>query len=153
VTWVHEGIYAGGGEHIPATWEAFADQTGITAVLHLRPGAPGVFCGRSPRSFLWLGLEDEDQAGLDERWLAGRFLADCLAEGQRVLLHSSLGRHRTRWAYVAYRIVAGRSARAALREAAERPWLGPYHTQPAAWEAFAEAVRPRRIVGGGHAVR
>jgi hypothetical protein len=153
VTWVHEEIFAGGGKHIPAAWEAFADQTGITAVMHLRPGTPDIFRGPLPAAFLWLDLADEDQAGVEERWLAGRFVADCLVEGRRVLLHSSLGRHRTRWAYVAYRIVSGRSARAALREAAERPWLGPYHTQSAAWERFAEAVRAQRVDGGGHAVR
>jgi hypothetical protein len=30
-----------------------------------------------------------------------------------------------------------------LREAAEKPWLAPYHTDVAAWETFAEAVRAR----------
>lgn len=143
MTWVHEAIYAGGGDHIPATWQDFAGQTGITAVVHLRPGNPDSFRGDAPKAFLWINLEAEEQAGVDERWLAGSFVMDCLAGGHRVLLHSSLGRHRARWAYVAYRICSGRSVRAALREAAEKPWLAPYHTDVAAWEAFAEAVRAR----------
>jgi hypothetical protein len=140
VTWVHDRIFAGGGESLPATWGAFADQTGVTAVLHLRPGKPALFHGPPPRSFLWLDLESEAEVDDRTRWLAGRFLADCLAGGQAVLLHSSLGRHRGRWAYVAYRILMGRSASAALREAAERPWLGPYRTDVAAWESFAAEV-------------
>lgn len=152
MTWVEERIYAGGGEHIPATWASFADQTGITAVLHLRPGEPEVFRGGAPSAFLWLNIEDESQAGLEERWMAGQFIAWCLEQGQKVLLHSSLGRHRTRWAFVAYRLCSGRPLRAALREAAERPWLNPYPTDRSTWEAFAQAVRARRRPGGSHAL-
>jgi hypothetical protein len=147
MTWVREEIYAAGGAHIPATWGDFADQTGVTAVVHLSPGRPAAFRGAPPRAFLWLGISEEAQAGLAERWLAAGFIACCLAEGRRVLLHSSLGRHRTRWAFVAHSIHAGLSARAALRVAAERPWLAPYHTDVAAWEAFEAYVRARREEG------
>jgi hypothetical protein len=91
-----------------------------------------------------LGISDEREAGPEERWLVGRFIDDCLEAGHKLLLHSSLGRHRARWAFVAYRIYAGRTAPAALREAAERPWLTPYLTDAAGWEAFAGEVRARR---------
>jgi len=143
VTWVHDRIFAAGGERLPATWRTFADQTGISAVLHLRPERPAVFEGPPPRSFLWLDVQDESQADAQTRWLAARFLEDCLGAGQAVLLHSSLGRHRGRWAFVAYRILSGRSAAAALREAAQRPWLGPYRTDSGAWEAFAAELHGR----------
>ncbi len=143
MTWVHDRIYAAGGERLPGTWGAFADQTGITAVLHLRPLEPAVFDGPAPRSFLWLSLESEAEVDDRARWLAARFVADCLEAGQSVLIHSSLGRHRSRWAFVAYRILMGKPAGAALREAAERPWLGPYRTDVGAWESFAAEVRGR----------
>jgi len=141
VTWVEDRIYAAGGEHIPQTWGAFADQTRITAVVHLKPGAPAAFRGPLPEAYLWLGMADETQAQDSDRWLAGRFVAESLQAGRKVLLHSSLGRHRTRWVYVAWAIVDGRSARAALRQAASRPWLSPYPTAPEVWEAFAREVR------------
>lgn len=141
VTWVHTDIYAGGGDHIPETWAQFADQTRISAILHLRPGKAARFDGPLPAGFLWLNIGDESQAGMDERWLAGRFLHDCLQAGQKVLIHSSLGRHRTRWAYVAYGIYSGRAAESVLRQAAESPWLSPYHTDTARWQAFEQAVK------------
>jgi hypothetical protein len=144
VTWVHDRIYAGGGAHIPDHWDEFAEQTGISAIVHLAPGRPATFRGRPPLAFLWLDLADETEAGPEERWLVGRFIDDCLEQGRKVLLHSSLGRHRARWAFVAYRILAGRTAPAALREAAERPWLTPYRTDPSVWEEFAGEVRARR---------
>lgn len=138
MTWVQDGIYAAGGEHLPSTWAEFSDQTGIGAVLHLSPVRPAVFRGPAPEVFLWLPIEDENQAAADDRLLAGRFIAGCRERGLRVLLHSSLGRHRTRWAYVAYEICTGARLRTALRRAASRPWLGPYHTDEAAWEAFVQ---------------
>lgn len=140
MTWVQDGIYAAGGDHLPSTWAEFSDQTGIRAVLHLCPGRPAVFRGPVPESFLWLAVTDESQAGPDDRLLAGRFLEICLSRGQPVLLHSSLGRHRIRWAYVAYEICAGTRVSSALRKAARRPWLAPYHTDRAAWEDFAKSV-------------
>jgi len=151
MTWVQDGIFAGGGEALPGGWADFAAQTGITAILHLRPDAPAVFRGPSPASFLWLAIAAEDQAGLPDRLLAGAFVAACLERGQRVLLHASPGRHRTRWAYVAYRVWSGVAPGAALRQAAQAPWLAPYATDEAAWERMAEAVRnlrrePRRAI-------
>jgi hypothetical protein len=140
MTWVQDGIYAAGGDHVPSTWAEFSDQTGIRAVLHLCPGRPAVFRGPPPECFLWLAIENEEQAAAEERLLAGRFISECLAKGMGVLLHSSLGRHRTRWAYVAYEIYAGLRLRSALRRAATRPWLAPYHTDEAAWGAFADLV-------------
>jgi hypothetical protein len=141
LTWVHDQIFAAGGEHIPNTWREFSEQTGVNAVLHMRPGQPAVFIGHPPEFFLWLDLEHEDQVGLTERKLAGIYLDQMLMQGRRVLLHSSLGRHRTRWAFVAYCIRAGHSARAALRRAADRPWLSPYHTDEEAWQAYADMMR------------
>jgi hypothetical protein len=66
-------------------------------------------------------------------------------------LHASPGRHRTRWAYVSYRVWSGVAPGAALRQAAQAPWLAPYATDKAAWERMAEAVRnlrrePRRAI-------
>jgi hypothetical protein len=78
---------------------------------------------------------------LAERQLAGCFLEKMVQLGRRVLLHSSMGRHRTRWAFVAYCILSGQSARAALRRAGNRPWLSPYTTDEDAWHAFAELMR------------
>lgn len=144
VTWVHADIYAGGGDHIPETWAQFADQTRIAAILHLRPGKAARFEGPMPAGFLWLNIGDESEAGMEERWLAGRYLQECLEAGQKVLIHSSLGRHRTRWAYVAYGIYSGRAAKAVLRQAAQSPWLSPYHTDTAGWQAFEQAVKARR---------
>lgn len=143
MTWVHHSIFAAGGERLPADWQAFSAQTGAQSILHQRPGAPARFEGRAPEAFLWLDLEDERQAGLEERRLAAGFISESLAQGRRVLLHGSLGRHRIRWAFVAYRIYNGRSAHAALREAAARPWLAPYPTDVAAWEAFEAVLRAR----------
>jgi hypothetical protein len=140
MTWVRDGIYAAGGDHVPSTWADFSDQTGIRAVLHLRPGRPAVFEGPAAESFLWLAIEDEGQAGLEERLLAGRFILDCRARGQRVLLHSSLSRHRTRWAYVSYEICVGSRVGSVLRRAASRPWLAPYPTDEKAWQEFARIV-------------
>ncbi len=141
MTWVHKDIYAGGGDHIPETWAQFADQTRISAILHLRPGKAARFDGPLPAEFLWLNIDDETGAGMDDLWLAGRFLHDCLEAGQKVLIHSSLGRHRTRWAYVAYGIYSGRAANSVLRQAAQSPWLSPYHTDTARWQAFQQAVK------------
>lgn len=143
MTWVHDQLYAAGGDHIPSTWDDFAQQTGVTAVLHLRPSMPQVFRGGPPQAFLWLDVADEDRANLEIRWLAGEFLRACLERGMRVLLHSSLGRHRTRWAYVAYCIRVGQKPEVVLRRAAERPWLAPYHTDVDQWEAFAALARGR----------
>lgn len=141
MTWVEDRIYAAGGEHIPLTWAEFSDQTGITAVVHLRPGGPAAFLGPAPEAYLWLGLKDEGEASLSDRWLAARFVLENLRAGRKVLLHSGLGRHRTRWVFVAWAIMDGRSTQAALRQAGARPWLSPYHTQPQAWDAFAREVR------------
>jgi hypothetical protein len=144
LTWVDDGIFAGGGEHLPESWEDFARQTGIRAVLHLRPGKPAAFRGAPIERFLWMTVADEHEAGLPERLLAGAFIEGCLRDGSKVLLHSSLGRHRTRWAYVSYRILSGAEAQAAVRRAARPPWLSPYSTDMAAWEALAAVRRSRR---------
>jgi hypothetical protein len=141
MTWVHEKIFAAGGSHIPKTWSEFSDQTGIRAVLHQSPGCPSAFYGPPPQAFLWLDLEDENQVGVPGRQLAGNFIKACLDQGQLVLLHSPLGRHRTRWAFVAFLILCGASVKAALRQAAQLPWLSPYHTDPKAWEEYADSLR------------
>jgi hypothetical protein len=144
MTWVQDGIFAGGGEALPEGWADFAAQTGVTAILHLRPNTPAVFRGPSPASFLWLNVAAEDEAGLPDRLLAGAFVEACLDGGQRVVLHASLGRHRTRWAFVAYRIWSGATPATALRQAAQSPWMAPYATDEASWERMAMAVRGLR---------
>lgn len=141
MTWVQDGIYAAGGDSLPAHWADFTTQTGISAILHLRPGAPVRFEGPPPVFFLWLDIDDETNAGYAERLLAASFVQDCLSEGRRVLLHASAGRHRTRWCYVAYRILAGSAPEAAMRRAARPPWLAPYRTDEVAWGAFARQIR------------
>ncbi len=108
------------------------------------PAGPPRSRGTVPHAFLWLGIAEEGDAAPADRWLAGQFVADCLQAGSKVLLHSSLGRHRTRWVYVAWAIVDGRSAQAALRQAGAKPWLSPYHTSPELWDAFARDVRRGR---------
>ena len=129
---------------MPAAWEEFAAQTGVSGVVHLRPVSPASFRGPPPARFLWLSVRQESDVADEERLLAGAFVSQCLAEGRRVLLHSSLGRHRTRWVYVAYRILAGSSVRAALRRASQRPWMDPYTTDEKAWTAFAAHARAAR---------
>lgn len=140
MSWVHDRIFAAGGFQIPQTWEAFQDQTGIDAVVHLSPGAPMHFAGPSPSAFLWLDISDEDAADLEARRLAGGFVRDCLQDGRTVLLHSRLSRHRTRWVFVSFLLCSGASLSRALRAAEERPWLSPYHTDEARWQALADAV-------------
>lgn len=143
MTWVSEGIYAAGGEHIPKTWEAFSQQTGIRAVLHLSADRPQIFYGTTPANFLWLNIVDESQADLDARRLAGAYIRDCREAGQAVLLHSAEGRHRVRWAYVAHQLSLGRKITTVLREAAEKPWLAPYHTDQTLWQAFYTRIHER----------
>jgi len=140
VSWVHDRIFAAGGFQIPRTWKAFQDQTGIDAVVHLSPGAPMPFVGPTPSAFLWLDTADEDAADLETRRLAGGFVLDCLQEGRTILLHSRLSRHRTRWVFVSFLLCSGASLPRALREAEERPWLSPYHTDEASWQALADAL-------------
>lgn len=141
MTWVHDQIYAAGGEHIPNNWQTFADQTGISAIIHLRNMAPVQFRGLRAQAFLWLNLDDESQATVNDRLLVAQFLEMCLQNELRVLLHSNHGRHRVRWIVVAYLILAGRSVRGAIREVEERPWLAPYHTQVDSWQSFFERVK------------
>jgi hypothetical protein len=140
MTWVQDGIFAGGGPALPAGWEDFARQTGITAILHLSPGRPNQFLGPTPAAFLWLPVDQEDLADDALRRLAGEFIAACLAAGRRVLLHAASGRHRTRWPFVAFRICTGSSPATALRRAAEPPWMAPYRTDPERWERFAAGL-------------
>jgi hypothetical protein len=140
MTWVAEGVYAAGGNHIPNTWNEFHNQTGIQAILHLAPQHPQNFVGPSPRYFLWLDIEDESQADLTTRHLVGAFIRTCRERGDTVLLHGALGRHRTRWAYVAYQLTLGRKLETVLREAAEKPWLDPYPTNRDQWLIFYKEV-------------
>lgn len=146
MTWVQDGIFAGGGPTLPAGWEDFAHQTGISAILHLCPDRPEAFVGPTPAAFLWLSVDHEDEANDADRRLAAEFVAGCLTEGRRLLLHAASGRHRTRWPYVAYRILAGSSARSALRRAAEAPWMAPYRTDQQRWERFAAELRQGRPI-------
>jgi len=140
LTWIHDRIYAAGGKHLPENWASFIDQTGITAVLHLHPTSPATFVGPTPVSFLWMNLEEEAEAGLEERWLAATFIGENLKNGQSVLIHSSHRRHRVRWTYVAYMIWNGRTVRASLNEVEQKPWLAPYYTDVKGWEDFEEFV-------------
>jgi hypothetical protein len=141
MTWVADGIYAAGGEHIPSTWAAFSQQTGIRAVLHLSLQQPQYFRGPTPTRFLWLDIGDESGADLSSRQLVGEYVIACREAGQAVLLHSAQGRHRVRWAFVAHQLCTGRKLTTVLREAAEKPWLAPYHTDQAIWQAFYDGLK------------
>lgn len=137
MTWVHDQIYAGGGAYIPTHWGDFSAQTGISSVLHLCPDRPAAFNGPAPEAFEWMSIEDETQASMAQRLAAAQFIHQEVDKGRKVLLHSCLGRHRVRWAYVAYEILTGRSWRAALRSAARKPWLSPYVTDESDWQDFS----------------
>ena len=141
VAWVNESIFAAGGEHIPNTWREFAELTGITAIVHLAQGKPSQFEGPEPARFLWLEAIEEAQADFQMRFEAGKFVRECILDGQKILLHCPISRHRTRWVYVAYGLVGGRKLAPVLREAAERPWLSPYHTDEAKWEEFVTWIK------------
>lgn len=141
MAWVHENIFAGGGAHIPSTWDEFSFQMGIRTVVHLARPEPISFRGRTPARFLWLDIEHEDDADLAARDLCGRFVMEAIANGENVLLHSAHGRHRTRWIYVAFLICSGKQVRAALRLAEEKPWQAPYHTDRATWTEFKNYFR------------
>lgn len=149
MSWVQSRIYAAGGGHIPSTWATFSDQTGIQAVLHLRPEAPTVFRGGPPRAFLWLDIEVEKDADLEARWLAARYISDSLAQGYRAMIHSSLTLHRTRWVLASYLLYEGWTIASTMREVEKPPWLSPYHTEAPMWAAFENLVQRRRADGGG----
>jgi hypothetical protein len=108
----------------------------IQAVIHLASPEPVAFQGLPPDRFLWLDIEEEQQADHDARALCGYFVLDALNNGGSVLLHSAHGLHRTRWIYVAFLICAGRQVRAALTLAEEKPWQAPYHTNRQQWSNF-----------------
>ena len=110
--------------------------TGISAIVHLAEGAPSQFQDPEPARFLWLEVTEEEQADFQMRFQAGTFVQECISEGRKVLLHCPISRHRTRWVYVSYGLVGGRKLTPVLREAAERPWLSPYHTNEVEWKAF-----------------
>jgi hypothetical protein len=141
LAWVHDQIFAAGGSHIPATWQSFRRQQGISAVLSLSEEQPVPFLGPPAERYLWMAIADEAQADMASRRLAGEFLKDCVAAGHRVLLHSSRSRHRTRWAYVAFLLCSGKSVAAAVRAGAERPWLAPYETDRERWQQLREHLQ------------
>ena len=91
-----------------------------------------------------MDLEDESHIGMEERWLAASFIGENVNLGLLMLLHSSLRRHRVRWAYVSYLIWTGKTVRASLREVEEKPWLAPYRTDEKAWEDFKQYVTIHR---------
>lgn len=144
MTWIHDQIYAAGGDHLPKNWASFVDQTGIPAVLHLHSVRPANFIGLAPASFLWMKLEGEEEAGIEERWLAAQFIGEHLRKGCSVLIHSSHRLHRIRWAYVAYLIWSGKSVRASLKQVEQKPWLAPYHTNRKEWQEYKEFIAARR---------
>jgi hypothetical protein len=118
---------------------------GITAILNINEVVPTNFLGRPPERYLWLNIPGEKEADLEARVCAGRFLHSCVLRGDRVLMHSSHSRHRTRWAYVAFLLYSGESVSAALRQAAESPWLAPYETDRERWQALADHLETTSI--------
>jgi hypothetical protein len=95
---------------------------------------------------LWLDVATEEQAGLPDRFVAAAFIATCLQEGRRLLLHASPGRHRTRWAFVAHQIWAGAAPKTAIRAAERPPWMSPYATNPDRWQEFAALASTRNVL-------
>lgn len=144
MTWIHDQIYAAGGEHLPNHWSSFVEQTGVDSILHLQAGTPAKFLGPIPASFLWMNLELEAEVGLEERWLAAVFINLHVENGRIILIHSSHPLHRVRWTYVAYQIFKGRSVQASLKEVEQKPWLAPYHTDRENWDRFKQLVDFRR---------
>lgn len=144
MAWVHERIFAGGGELIPATWDQFSREMNIQAVIHLSKPAPMSFIGRLPNRFLWLDVDKETETDFQARALCGRFVHEALLDGHGVLIHSAHGRHRTRWIYVSYQLYIGRQLRAALRLSEEKPWQAPYHTSRSQWAEFEAFLRDNR---------
>ncbi len=143
LTWVHKRIYAAGGDHVLQNWALFQDQTGISAILHLDPEGPAKFHGPSPVAYMWMRVDREAEITIVDRWMAGSFISECVGAHKHVLIHSSKGRHRVRWVFVSYLIVSGQSVKAALREAEEKPWQSPYHTDLNEWHTFFQFVRSK----------
>jgi hypothetical protein len=141
LTWVHDQIYAAGGDHIPEVWASFVDQTGISAIVHLNSDAPAQFVGPLPNAFLWMRIGEEREAGISERLFAAQFIERCLQAGDKILLHSSEGRHRVRWLFVAFLILSGRGVRGTLSLVENRPWLSPYKTDLGIWNEYSEFVK------------
>lgn len=144
MAWVHERIFAAGGDHIPDTWDQFSRQMNIQVVIHLSKPKPMAFQGRWPARFLWLDVEQETETAFPARAVCGQFVHEAIADKQNVLLHSRHGRHRTRWIYVAYQLYVGRQLRAALRLAEHKPWQAPYHTDRERWAEFKNYLREMR---------
>jgi hypothetical protein len=151
MSWVSDQIFAAGGTTILQDWRQFQLDTGITTVVHLNPDSPDEFVGPEPARFLWLDITHEDDADFEHREQAGRFVLEAVYSGEKVLLHATKGRHRTRWVFVAYLILSGRKPSTALRLAEKLPWLAPYNTDRERWEQFSEYVR-RTGPGGLDAV-
>lgn len=145
LTWVHEQIYAGGGDHIPLDWEAFRDQTGISAILHLNPVEPLNFYGLPPRAYLWMNIDQEKEIDQHHRWEAGLFVQSCVSANLRILIHSGRGLHRVRWIYVAYLIISGSTVKGAMSEAEEKPWLSPFLTDLGEWQVFHQWVKSKMM--------
>lgn len=143
MTWVQEQIYAAGGEHIPEDWAAFHHQTGISAILHLNPGHPVDFRGPPPLAFLWMDVDREGEVDQGKRWDAGMFLHTCTTSNMLVLVHSTQGWHRIRWAVVAYLIISGKTVKGAISQVEKKPWLSPYHTRLDEWHEFHRFVKVR----------
>lgn len=142
MSWVAEGVFAGGGDVIPDTWAEFQGRTGIAVVVSLRAARPDDFSPPPPLAHLWLPGEDAEQLSLDQWLLAAQVVDTAVRAGRRALLHCRLGLHRLRPLFAAYLIYTGQTARAALREVEKKPWLKPYAGDPVRLDEFARRVRP-----------
>lgn len=143
MTWVHDSIYAAGGDYLPSAWAEFQRQTGVRTVIHLREEHPDRFSPPFPSVFLWLAVVDEASLTHDDLLLAARVMDESVRGGGRVLLHCHRGMQRTRPLYAAYRVYNGKSVRAAIREVEERPWVKPYRGGQERMERFAAWLAAR----------
>jgi hypothetical protein len=139
MTWVADHIFAAGGDFVVESWMEFQAQTGLSAVVTVSAQTPGLFSDPVPWAWLWLPLPDEAAYTLAHLDLGVSFIERALQAGQSVLLHGPKGLPRTRPLFAAHLLASGRSLKRVLREVEQRPWLPPYHGDPALLEAFASA--------------
>jgi hypothetical protein len=139
MTWVADRIFVAGGDFVVESWRDFQAQTEVSAVVTIAAEAPGIFADPLPWAWLWLPLPEEAAYTLEHLDLGVAFIGRALEAGKSVLLHGPKGLHRTRPLFAAHLLAEGRSMPRVLREVEQRPWLPPYHGDPALLEAFARA--------------
>jgi hypothetical protein len=141
MTWATDHIFVAGGDFVTENWQEFQHQTGVSAIITVSAEKPGEFTDPWPWALLWLPVEDENQYTLDHLRLGVLFMDIALEAGQKVLLHSPKGVHRTRPLVAAHLIARGKSIARVVREMEQKPWLPPYQGDVLLLEQWAEMNR------------